>query len=129
MGAAPDVAAPLRVSSREATGGHDVPSARTPCRLHSRLCRVRTGDARPDEQDITGAISAAIIDLYERVYGHHRTTTTTYLNGKIVLCVLEGILTKEEDALIADGSRGAVIDGRVAFQRTPRTTSPPRWSN
>jgi hypothetical protein len=30
--------------------------------------------------------------------------------------VLESILTREEDVLIAEGSRGAVIDGRVAFQ-------------
>jgi uncharacterized protein YbcI len=69
-----------------------------------------------DEGELTVAISAAIVDLYARFYAHRRTTATTYLNGKIVLCVLEGILTKEEDALIAEGSRGAVIDGRVAFQ-------------
>jgi hypothetical protein len=69
-----------------------------------------------DEGELTEAISAAIVDLYARFYDHHRTTATTYLNGKIVLCVLESILTKEEDALIAEGSRGAVIDGRVAFQ-------------
>jgi hypothetical protein len=30
--------------------------------------------------------------------------------------VLESIVTKEEDVLIAAGSRGEVIDGRVAFQ-------------
>jgi uncharacterized protein YbcI len=66
--------------------------------------------------DLTGAISAAIVDLYSRFYGHHRTTATTYLNGKIVLCVLESILTEEEDALIAGGSPSTVIDGRVAFQ-------------
>jgi hypothetical protein len=30
--------------------------------------------------------------------------------------VLESILTTEEDALIAGGSRGTVIDERVAFQ-------------
>jgi hypothetical protein len=69
-----------------------------------------------DESEITASISAAIVDLYARFYGHHRTTATTYLNGKIVLCVLESILTKEEDTLIAQGSRGDVIDGRVAFQ-------------
>jgi uncharacterized protein YbcI len=69
-----------------------------------------------DEGELTGAISAAIVDLYARFYGHHRTKATTYLNGQIVLCVLESILTREEDALIAEGSRGAVIDGRVAFQ-------------
>ena len=69
-----------------------------------------------DEADLTRAISAAIVDLYARFYGHRRTTATTYLNGRIVVCVLESILTREEDALISEGSRGAVIDGRVAFQ-------------
>jgi uncharacterized protein YbcI len=77
---------------------------------------VLIGVSDRDEGELTGAISAAICDLYAAFYGHHRTTATTYLNGKIVLCVLEGILTNEEDALIAEGSSGAVIDGRVAFQ-------------
>jgi uncharacterized protein YbcI len=71
---------------------------------------------RRDEGELTAAISAAIVDLYARFYGHHRATATTYLNDKIVVCVLESILTGEEDALIAAGSRGAVLDGRVAFQ-------------
>jgi uncharacterized protein YbcI len=74
------------------------------------------GVPRRDEGKLTTAISAAIVDLYVRFYGHHRTTATTYLNGKIVVCVLESILTTEEDVLIAAGSRGTVIDGRVAFQ-------------
>jgi hypothetical protein len=30
--------------------------------------------------------------------------------------VLENILTESEDVLVADGARGEVIDGRVAFQ-------------
>jgi uncharacterized protein YbcI len=71
---------------------------------------------RADETELTDAISAAIVQLYATFYGHDRTTATTYLNDKIVLCVLESILTQDEDALIASGSRGEVIDGRVAFQ-------------
>ncbi|MGI8558450.1 MAG: Na-translocating system protein MpsC family protein [Solirubrobacteraceae bacterium] len=71
---------------------------------------------RPDEEALTAAISAAIVDLYATVYQHHRTTATTYLNENVVVCVLESILTAEEDALVASGSRGEVIDGRVAFQ-------------
>lgn len=71
---------------------------------------------QPGERELTQAISAAIVELYATHYGHDRTTATTYLNDKIVLCVLESILTVEEDGLIARGSRGAVIDGRVAFQ-------------
>jgi uncharacterized protein YbcI len=69
-----------------------------------------------DEEALKVAISAAIVDLYAEFYGHHRTTATTYLNERIVLCVLESILTTQEDELIAEGSRGQVIDGRVAFQ-------------
>ena len=65
---------------------------------------------------LTEAISAAIVDLYARFYGHDRTTATTYINDNVVVCVLEDILTEGEDALIASGGSGEVIDGRVAFQ-------------
>ena len=54
--------------------------------------------------------------LYARVYGHDRTTATTYINDNVVLCVLENILTEDEALLIDAGSSGQVIDGRVAFQ-------------
>ena len=37
-------------------------------------------------------------------------------SDKIVVCVLENILTTSEDALVAHGARGEVIHGRVAFQ-------------
>jgi uncharacterized protein YbcI len=69
-----------------------------------------------DGEGLTEAISAAIVELYATVYGHHRTTATTYLNDNVVICVLESILTRQEDELIAGGARGEVIDGRVAFQ-------------
>jgi uncharacterized protein YbcI len=71
---------------------------------------------RSEETALTGAISAAIVALYATVYDHHRTTATTYLNDNVVVCVLESILTSEEDALIAAGSNEQVIDGRVGFQ-------------
>jgi uncharacterized protein YbcI len=65
---------------------------------------------------MTLAISAAMVELYARVYEHDRTTATTYINDKIVVCVLENILTVGEDALVAQGQRGTVIDERVTFQ-------------
>ncbi len=65
---------------------------------------------------LRSAISAAMVALYAEFYGHGRTTATTYINDKIVLCVLENILSEHEDQQLADGARGAVIDGRVAFQ-------------
>jgi uncharacterized protein YbcI len=71
---------------------------------------------RPDGSELTVAISAAMVALYTAFYDHDRTTATTYINDKIVVCVLENILTTNEDTLVADGARGEVIDGRVAFQ-------------
>ncbi len=68
------------------------------------------------EPEVCEAISAAIVELYASFYGHDRTTANTYINDRVVVCVLESILTEDEDALIAAGSRGEVIDGRVAFQ-------------
>jgi hypothetical protein len=72
--------------------------------------------AGPDELRLTRAISAAMVELYAAFYAHDRTTATTYINGKVVVCVLEDILTTGEDAQVAAGVRGTVIDGRVAFQ-------------
>ena len=65
---------------------------------------------------LRAAISAAMVELYAEFYDHDRTTATTYINDKIVVCVLENILSQHEDGLVAAGARGEVIDGRVAFQ-------------
>ena len=65
---------------------------------------------------LTEAISDAMTELYAAFYDHRRTTATTYINDKIVVCVLENILTEHEDDLVAAGERAEVIDGRVAFQ-------------
>lgn len=66
--------------------------------------------------ELTVAISAAMVELYAEFYEHDRTTATTYINDKIVVCVLEDILTDGENLLVASGAHGEVIDGRVAFQ-------------
>jgi hypothetical protein len=106
-------------------------AGRPASRLHRTLetvCLKRT--RRPTQgargPGLTEAISAAIVEHYAEFYAHDRTTTTTYINDNVVVCVLENILTKGEGALVADGARGEVIDGRVAFQ-TDATTR--RWVN
>lgn len=66
--------------------------------------------------ELTEAISAAMVDLYGRFYGHDRTTATTYINDNVVVCILEDILSAGESDQIAAGGSGDVIDGRVAFQ-------------
>ena len=65
---------------------------------------------------LTDAISAAMTELYGRVYGHDRTTATTYINDNVVVCILEDILSVAESDQIDDGESDKVIDGRVAFQ-------------
>lgn len=75
------------------------------------------GDLIPLEgRDLTEAISAAMVDLYDRFYGHDRTSASTYINDNVVVCILKDILTRDEQRLVAEGSNGNVIDGRVAFQ-------------
>ena len=74
------------------------------------------GPGPQHESDLTSAISAAVVDLYATHYGHNRTTATTYINDNVVVCVLENILTSDEQDLVAAGSGAEVIDGRVAFQ-------------
>jgi uncharacterized protein YbcI len=66
--------------------------------------------------ELTVAISDAMVKLYAAFYGHDRTTASTFINDKIVVCVLENILTTGEDVLLVQGARDEVIDGRVAFQ-------------
>jgi uncharacterized protein YbcI len=70
----------------------------------------RAGDS------LTRAISAAMVTLYAEVYGHKRTTASTYINDNVVVCILEHILTSSEQALVDAGSTSKVIEGRVAFQ-------------
>lgn len=65
---------------------------------------------------LTDAISAAMVELYATNYGHERTTGTTYINDNVVVCILEDILSVDEETKVAHGREGEVIDGRVAFQ-------------
>jgi uncharacterized protein YbcI len=74
------------------------------------------GSAPLVEEGLTGAISAAMVTLYREVYGHDRTTASTYINDDVVVCILEDILSISEQALVAAGSASEVLDGRVAFQ-------------
>lgn len=69
-----------------------------------------------DGDQLTSAISAAIVELYREFYGHDRATATTYINDNVVVCVLEDILSTDESALVSQGAKREVMDGRVAFQ-------------
>ena len=69
-----------------------------------------------DEQELAAAISAAIVELDASLHSHHRTMATTYIDDKIVLCVLESIQTKEPGAPAAKRVARTVRDARVALQ-------------
>jgi uncharacterized protein YbcI len=74
------------------------------------------GGPSPEGAELTEEISAALVELYGKFYGHDRTTATTYINDNVVVCVLENILSEGESDQISEGESGDVIDGRVAFQ-------------
>ena len=57
-----------------------------------------------------------MVTLYGEVYGHDRTTASTYINDNVVVCILEDILSCSEQEQVAAGGARDVIDGRVAFQ-------------
>jgi uncharacterized protein YbcI len=73
-------------------------------------------DAPLEGRELTEAISAEMVGLYTRFYGHDRTSARTFINEDVVVCVLEDILSSDEARLVAEGSNTQVIDGRVAFQ-------------
>jgi uncharacterized protein YbcI len=74
------------------------------------------GSVRSADDGVTRAISAAMVTLYREVYGHDRTTASTYINDDVVVCILEHILSSTEQALVAAGDVDEVLDGRIAFQ-------------
>jgi uncharacterized protein YbcI len=55
-------------------------------------------------------------DLYAEVYGRGTTTARTFIDGDVVVCLLEGIFTPDELRLVGTGHTREVIDARVAFQ-------------
>ncbi len=67
-------------------------------------------------EELTRAISTAMVALYAEVYGHDRTTASTYINGDVVVCILERILSSSEQRLVAARGGSEVIEERVAFQ-------------
>jgi hypothetical protein len=64
-----------------------------------------------EEFKLTAAISAPMVELYAAFYDHHRTTATTYVNDKIVVCGLENILRPARTFRFAEGVQGEVVDG------------------
>ncbi len=62
------------------------------------------------------AISESMASLYGRVYGHDRTTATTYINDNVVVCILEDILSTAEGSEVAAGDG---VGGHRQARRVP----------
>ncbi len=78
--------------------------------------------------ELTEAISATMVALYARFYGHDRTTATTYINDNVVVCILEDILSSGESEQIAAGVQPggrvrAVLPGSAAAGGRPVAVS------
>jgi uncharacterized protein YbcI len=89
---------------------------RSPIEPRETEAQMPDGSAQSSGDRLTRAISAAMVSLYGEVYGHDRTTASTYINDDVVVCILEDILSVSEQTLISAGGSGEVLDGRVAFQ-------------
>jgi hypothetical protein len=81
---------------------------------------MRQTCVRSDKQELATAISAAILELDATLYGSQCTAATTYLDERIVLCLLEGTLVEKQDTVIAGGSRAEFTDRSDAFQTYAR---------
>lgn len=69
-----------------------------------------------DQTKVAERISREIESLYAAHYRHGRGKATTYINGKTVLCMIEGSRSDDESDEFERGHQSAVIDRRVAFQ-------------
>lgn len=66
---------------------------------------------------IRAAVSNAMVGLMKQYYGKGPTRARTYLNDTFVFCVLEGVATRSEKTLVAQGMEEAVRDYRLVFQK------------
>jgi uncharacterized protein YbcI len=67
-----------------------------------------------------GDISDALVQLYKDCYGKGPTKARTYMEGDLVVCLLQGGFLKGEKALRDAGRGEAVSDNRGALQEVLR---------
>jgi uncharacterized protein YbcI len=76
--------------------------------------------AAPRARDLRQAISDAITRVSADFIGRGPTRAKTYINGDVVICVMEDTLTRGERSLVADGDGEAVRQMRRRFQDAMR---------
>lgn len=68
------------------------------------------------ERQLAAAISDAIVQLHVSYYGKGPTHAKTYINDRMVMCVLSNPFTTVEQTLIEVGRLEAVREMRQVFQ-------------
>jgi uncharacterized protein YbcI len=66
---------------------------------------------------VTAKISDEIVRLLAAETGHGATRAWTTLGDDLIVCVLQGVLSKGEQNLVRNGSREVVLTTRSAYQR------------
>jgi uncharacterized protein YbcI len=78
----------------------------------------------PDQQaqrgEILTAISDGLVALLKEHYGRGPTSTKTYYDDDLVVCLLRGGFTRVEKTLLEGGRSQAVAQQRMAFQELMR---------
>lgn len=65
---------------------------------------------------VTAKISDEIVRLFAAETGHGATRAWTTLGEDLVVCVLQGVMSKGEQNLVRSGSREVVLRTRRAYQ-------------
>ena len=82
---------------------------------------VRAGGGRlPDEPggSLRSALANAMVGLKKQYYGKGPTGAKAWILDDYVFVAMEGGMTRNEEALIADGKEDLVRSYRLAFQET-----------
>lgn len=65
---------------------------------------------------VTAKISDEIVRLFAAETGHGATRAWTTLGDDLIVCVLQGVLSKGEQNLVRNGTREVVMKTRHAYQ-------------
>jgi len=69
------------------------------------------------------AISNAMVGLKKRYYGKGPESARTYINDNYVFCVLQNVLTRNEETLLEVGEDDLVRSYRLRFEEAMRETT------
>jgi uncharacterized protein YbcI len=76
-----------------------------------------------DYGSLRAAVSNAMVGLKKELYGKGPVKAKTYINDDYIFCVLEGVLTRNEETLVAAGEHEVVRQYRLRFQEAVKSTA------